>query len=397
MGTALASLLVAAVLTVSDRGLVFAPVLAPDASRLAWAAVEDDGRVSLQVAPLGEGAVPVRVATFAQQVPTGRRLAMKTMLAGPWSPDGTQLFYLTARDAAGEVEVHVVRADGTGDRPVGPRTGSVLAADWLDAQALLVAHQEAPGFPNVLRRVALADDAVTDVHALAEGARVLDLAVSPDGKWAAVLALEGPPEQRARVLRVIGLGEAADLQVLRGASPGDPVPNFICWSPDGTRLYFTDTHMQAIAYWSPRTKETTMVATDAIAAVPLDLADGTVLIANGSDGGVQAIFADGGERRSLGRGCVACSAAGGKLALVRTGLRGGAVLVADVDREALERGDIGLPAEEIEPPALPPAGGEGEGAAAELPAGMEGEAAASPAAPPSPQGGGGGGEPEQPR
>lgn len=368
------ALLLATAVTVGEGGIVFQPAVSPDGSKVAYAA-DEDGQVSIYVvAASGEG-MRTRIASLGDG-PRAHRLATRSLLHRPWSPNGQQLLYLAAGTdpEARKERLFVVGADGKDAKPVGQEDGVIENASWLTATTLVYSYRESMKAERVkifVYDVAKGGEAADKYES--KDAAIADLAPSPDGRWLALLHLSGPRDARARQLRVFDLKSARETKL-----DHTEYANFLSWSADSTKLLYLDTLRHEVPVWTAGEPAASPPIVRDLAAFVV--AEGYIL---GLDmkGVLSAYNVETGDRgKDLGNDYVPISAAGGKVALLRQGAAGGAVVIAPVSKEAIEAGDIGLPKPApapapSEPPKAPetPAsgsnGGVEDGSARPVPAG----------------------------
>jgi hypothetical protein len=353
--------------TIVDRGLVYQPALSPDGTKVAYAA-DEAGGTSIYVAPAAGGA-SVKVATIADKT-YGPRLAATALEQGPWSPDGARLLYLAKSADSPDVTLWVVGADGQGAARIGPETGLVENAAFVPATGRIAfTHRDSRrAYKETLATIKPDGTEQQTVYEFTKSEVIVSLAPSPDGAWVAALMLTGPRDERARSLVAIDT-RGRRLQVLESPS----LANFLTWAPDGSKLFFVDAIEKRAAEQSDSAYESFLgmwpAGSGSLAPppVPEDVAralpvlDGSVVLLTNGKGALEAVALDAPERHTLGSGVIATSATKSKVALLRRGAPGAAIMVADVTREALLSGDIGLPKEAPQEPASPaPAGGTGE-------------------------------------
>ena len=338
--------LLASIVTVADRGLLFQPALSPDGTKVAYA-VDEGGSAAIYVVEAVGGATPVKVASCGEGA-LGRRLASKSLLHAPWSKDGTRLLFLAPGAGPGEIRLHVVQADGANARAVGPDVGLVECAAFLPNDRIAFTHRATRGAQaQTLQTVEVGATTETAVILEYRDELVIDIAPSPDGKWIGTLVLSGPRDERVRSLRVVDLQGRREQRLAESTEQAKIYPNFLAWTSDSARLYFVDAVHEALAYWAAGTVETTPGAADISTAIPV--LSGLWVLATDPRGLLLALNVETGMRHVVGANLVATSATESKVALVRRGAEGAAILVADLTRERLEAGDIGLP----KPPAPP--------------------------------------------
>ncbi len=332
---ALAAILAAAV-TVAEGGLVFQPALSPDGAKVAYAQ-DDGGEVSIWIAASSGQGPRTRVASVGSGV-LGQRLAARALLHRPWSADGTRLLYLQrAVDGKSEI-LHVVAADGTGARPVGPSEGLIESASWLAGNEIVFTHRGSRRDDD--QRVHVLDvekgGPPREVMLYREGAVTVDIAPSPDGKWLATIHLSGPRDERSRAVRLLRADGTRQIEVAHTGSA-----NFLTWSRDSKKLFYVDTRSADVPVYEIELElGGPPVCRGARAVAMLDGA----LLALETGGALAAFEIETGQRsKDLGADHVPVSVAGTRVAFVRRGPSGAAVVLADATKEAVAAGDLGLP------------------------------------------------------
>ncbi len=352
------------VVTVIDRGFAFQPALSPDGTKVAYALDEGGAQgVGIYVAAVGGGggeggaaggaARAVRIGGTGPGA-EGQRLAARSLLHQPWSPDGSLVLFLAPVAGGREIHLYVAAPDGSGGpRQVGPRGGLVESASFLGDGRILCTFREARGAERM--QVLAVDPGAAEpaqqsqvLFEYAQGEVIVDAAPGPGGTWLGAVVLSGPRDERVRGVRAIQLKERREVEIA-ARRPA----NFLAWAPDGSRLYFVDAAASVLFEWLPGAKEASVVAPDVRVAIPV--LHGTWLLVVDPQGALAALAVQTGDRIPLGSSFVptSISALGDKVALVRRGPQGAAVVVAHVTKEALAAGDVGLPKEEA-PPAPPP-------------------------------------------
>ena len=339
----LSAVVFASLITVADTGAVFQPALSLDGTRLAWAEQFSDGSVALWAKSLAANQDPVELARWTDRK-SARRLAMQSLLHSPWSATGDHALYLTSSGAS--TQLYIVGADGKGTEAVGPEQTVVEAASWLGARAAVVyAYRESRSAPDLtIARSEIGSGDTKVLYRASGNTAALDVIASPDGQRVAVLLLEGPRFQRTRVLRVIEVDSGKQMEVVRGRLPDEPRANFVHWSSNSSRLYFVDTNSDTLLYWASDMKETYPAATDVFGVTPTMHDD--IIIVQGPQARLEVIALESGTRTVLGERLVATSASISKLALLRLGAKGAAIVVTDLDPQRLVSGelDLGTPA-----------------------------------------------------
>ncbi|HVY60144.1 MAG TPA: hypothetical protein VHF22_00765, partial [Planctomycetota bacterium] len=318
-----------------------------------------------------------------------QRLATRALMHRPWSADSKELLYIvnpTPTASPAYECLCAVAADGTHARPIGPSEGVVENASWLAGTRVVFTHRR----NTVLLDSPIGEDESCYVVDAATGwidereapidtlreAVVADLAPSPDGRYLASLELTGPRDARKRQVRIF------DTQSARSVELGNTErANFLTWTNDSSRLYFLSSVSHAVSLWMPEdtaSRDAKMADVAAMVAI-----DGALLALDTSGVLATRNLETGARGKELGRDFVPISAAAKKVALVRRGPAGAAIVVADVDAASLDAGDIGLPKsapaappEMPSDPPRPPASGE-NGSLSAPPAG----AAAAPQPP----------------
>lgn len=332
-----------ALVTIVDRGLVFQPALSPDGAMVAYAA-DDGGQVSIHIAPAAGGA-PAKVASVGAGV-EGRRLAAAALLHQPWSEDGRLLYLAPDPEAGTALHVYAAGESKKLDTKLGP--GLIESASFVAGGRIIFTHRTSRT-ARTQRVVAIdaTSGATEDIYTFEKDDVAVDAAPAPNGAWIAAIVLSGPRDERTRSLQVIDArGKRAQRLAERIAV------NFLAWSSDSRRLFYVDTVNAELGTWLAGTAETLPGAPGVAMKQALPVLDGSIALASDAEETLAAIVLETHERRALGAGYVATSTAGGKVALLRRGAEGAGIFVADVTRDALLSGDIGLP--KPPPPAPPP-------------------------------------------
>jgi dipeptidyl aminopeptidase/acylaminoacyl peptidase len=301
--------------------------------------------VAIYVVPTAAGGARTRIASIGRGV-RAHRMASRALLHRPWSPDGSRLLYLApSADGKHELLFHV-GPDGKNPARVGPEDGLVENASWLAPDVIVYTHRESrlsTTHTIYLLNVARGGAGV-EHYPFKDDSAIVDLAPSPDGKWLAVLHLSGARDERRRMLTMIDAKSPRPIEV-----EGTGHANVLTWTPDGSRLLYVDTATGEVPAWLPGQQQSAPPVTGGTPLSAILAADGHV-IGLTQAGMLVAIDLESGATKELGQGHAPVSAAGGKMALVRRGSSGAAVVIADGTKAAIEAGDIGL-----EKPAAPPA------------------------------------------
>jgi hypothetical protein len=332
----------AAALTVAEGGVVLQPALSPDGTRIAFAS-DENGEVAIYVAPVAAGAERTRVAVVGTGA-DAQRLAVHALMHRPWSDDSKQLIFMSP-SATAEV-LYAVVADGAAEpRLIGPQEGVVDNASWLRGNNVAFTWRE-----NKQERVSEVSeseqlyviDATTGFNSdvivkdFFKESFAADLAPSPDGRWLATMQLSGPRDERRRTVRIFDQ-QTARPWVLNDADRA----NFLTWTVDSKRLYYVNTQSHDVSFWliNEGAQRDAKIG-DVAAAVAIPGA----LLAMDTRGVLTARDLETGKAsKDLARDFVPVSAAGTKVALLRRGAAGPAIVVCDVTPAAIEAGDIGLP------------------------------------------------------
>lgn len=228
------------------------PVPSPNGRRIAF------GRIPLEGYPLSDAELWVMNADGTGQ----RRVVERHFTSSPaWSPDSRSLAYVT-RPPFPQAGVHVVGADGSGDRIVA--AGAIEPAWSPDGRSLLYVQS---GLLVVLR-----DGRARPLGNATSGSW------SPRGRWIAVA--DAP---RGRIVVVSADGRRRRTTIPSRQQSGRP-----SWSPDGRRLAFVDAAGAKVAdaatggvrlvyraaglasvAWSPRGDGLGVTSPDGLTLVPL--------------------------------------------------------------------------------------------------------------------------------
>ncbi len=229
--------------------------ISPDGKRVAWVEAFDgaggpsSGPSGIFVADLESGGgVPRRIAAGDDRPGCDEH-------AIAWSPDGRQLAFLSDRDRAGQLQVHVAPADGGPARRLTNVTGFLADPRWSpDGTRLGVLFTEGASRPTGPLQPGGAQTGVIDEKVLVQRLATIELTSgelrpasppdlyvyeydwSPDGTRCAAIAAHGPGDDHWYIARLYAVepatGEAREIL--------DPkmqvaVPR---WSPDGRTIAF---------------------------------------------------------------------------------------------------------------------------------------------------------------
>lgn len=208
----------------SVEGLGFAPVFSPDGSQIAFLSRPDaDATISLSVAAADGRGRPTEVSG---DLPIVNHLGAKAV----WSPEGTQLGF-TSADVAVD-RVYVAATDGRGITWVSPKDGlERVLTDWSPDGAWL-SYQQRDGLELSLMIV---HPDGTDPTALTTGAHVTgweyaDARWSPDGDRLVYTRTEGADHLIATV----------DLEGHETILVGPAMVGLPAWAPDGDSIVYLD-------------------------------------------------------------------------------------------------------------------------------------------------------------
>jgi Tol biopolymer transport system component len=209
----------------------------PDGDRVAMAAVDSERRPQLFVGVLDGPEYPV----------TERSPTVGFLQRVAWRPDGARIAYsiqegrLHDQSTVTEATVHIVAADGSG--PVSePIEDAGVVVAWIDDDRLLVVrHSDAPR-TSLRAELGILSLSTGERRSVVESDAAFTFVVSPDLQRVAYVEFE---DGEGRVY-------VQDLTDLKPEGPRRPLAceassALMCWSPDGTRLYFTD---DSLSIWS---------------------------------------------------------------------------------------------------------------------------------------------------
>ena len=196
------------------------PALPPDGTAVAYV-TDRSGSPRLEVADVQGRRAPAVLSLPDQEV-----------ISASWSPDGAQLVYLVSPAGSIRAQLHGVRPDGTGARPLAglDERATVFAGCWAGPGAYVCSI--ASGH-DADADVVLVDTATGEQRTLARGGFLSVTAVSPDG--ATILARRGPRGHRHVVLVDVATGEQT--RVLPVDAPGGVASEEGRFGPDGRSVY----------------------------------------------------------------------------------------------------------------------------------------------------------------
>ncbi|MGZ8582243.1 MAG: TolB family protein [Actinomycetota bacterium] len=190
---------------------------APDGSRIAFTVFPMQGPRALWVADAD--------GTGAERIATASNISRAS-----WSPDGAWIAY--AADTREGSAIHLVRPDGTQDRPIGPM---LTDRDYFsvsfspDGTSLLFDQGTDVGFGIFAMRI----DG-TGVRRISDGTRDYDPSLSADGTRIAFTRQEGPMESDIFVMD----SDGSNVERLTHGGEGDTNLGPV-WAPDGSRIAYT--------------------------------------------------------------------------------------------------------------------------------------------------------------
>lgn len=196
------------------------PALSPDGTHVAYV-TDRSGIPRLEVAAVDGGDAPRVLSLPAQEV-----------VSVAWSPDGAWLAYLVSPGGSICAELHVVRPDGTGARPVAgedPRA-TVFAGLWAGPDSYVCSIAPGTG-PDA--DVVLVDVATGACRTLARGGFLSVSALSADGRT--LLGRRGPRGFRHVV--AVDVASGRQRPVLRPDAPGGIASEDGRFAPDGRSVH----------------------------------------------------------------------------------------------------------------------------------------------------------------
>jgi WD40 repeat protein len=227
----------------------------------------------------------------------GRRQTRLTIAEGDargarFSPDGASIAYSVGRDGADQI--HLMTADGSGDRPL-TNDGSSFRPAWSPDGSLILFAGTREGEPDlfVMR---------------ADGSDVRQLTDDPASDWAANWSPDGAQiafnSNRAGTFDIFRIEADGSNPTALTAGPADDFEP--AWSPDGTRIAFTSNRGGDFAIWviaADGSGEPAMLDTgDGNAYMPAWSPDGELIAFTSSRTGDFEVFvvaAAGGEPTNL--------------------------------------------------------------------------------------------------
>lgn len=220
--------------------------ISPDGARLAFV---DWGQMRLEGLRGHADLAYVDLATGRARLVTDRppQTEIDTYVENPlWSADGERLAYTVWDTAWTHRKLHVVRADGRGDRVLvdNPQLRDVRPMAWSPADDFLVAR--IVGWDDAVRigLVSLVDGEVRMLRTV--GTHPPDpLALSPDGRF---IVYDAYPEEDSRTHDIFVLAVDGSREERLVEHPADDVRPF--WSPDGRWVVFVSDRSGRRGLWA---------------------------------------------------------------------------------------------------------------------------------------------------
>jgi Tol biopolymer transport system component len=259
-----------------EPGLEMEPTLSPDGNYLAYS-TDDRGNLDIMVLPLAGGSANRVVAGDGDDAQPA------------WSPDGTRLAFVSARDRSGRLSP--VGGLGAGSAYVVARGGDLFVAPAMGGSPIKLAEQGAyPAWsPDGDRLVYQSDRAGHwdiwiidaeggDPRALTQDAHAdYQPTWSPDGRWIAFVSRRGDSELHVRPAD--GIETRSDVALVTATLILGPE-----WSSDGRWLYFTSDRSStasAMNVWRARFDPTSRTLGTAERVTLSDASDVDVTVGRG--------------------------------------------------------------------------------------------------------------------